>query len=227
MTLLQKGMLGVIVALCAYIGVLQWRNIILRREIHTVALERNNAIARADTTRIVFIKALGDLWRAAERQAVQQHMKRDQIDKELHRESRLRVQAQVRLDSLLRQADTGSVVRDSADIRMGSFHVDPPPFTIDITAKFPPPPQPGLWDVAVRVEPIRLNIRAQCSMKDRNGVRVASVLVTGPVWAMKGIVVDSAEQSPEVCMPERPSTKKRDIGVGLLLGVLGGFLLFH
>lgn len=230
-SLLGNPLLIIGVAMIAYIGVLKVSNARLAKALHEETVRANNEAARADTTRDVAQRALswlqqtyGDSIKAVERLVVQEKIKKDGLDAALKRESILKADLRIALDSLLTSLYGSPTTEDSAGNRSSVFDTTAAPFTVHARVTLPKPPAPGIMDtLKITVQPLNLRIRAQCGPVV-NRARAATLLVEQPKWVV--VRLDSLKQDPDVCSVPPPARTLRNIGIGGVLGLALGFLLF-
>lgn len=170
-----------------------------RRKAWESGLRADSIAAANDRTRQVAIRAAAG-YASYERRVLQVRRERDAIDTELRRETRARVQAQLKLADFLGTIASTKPVEVAGDTRIGRFAWRDPPFTIRATASLPAPPGRGRLELGIMLDTLRLEARLQCGERDRRtGVAPASILLMTPVWAQ--VRIDSVQQAPEVCSP--------------------------
>lgn len=189
----------------------------LRDRMARVQLEKSNAIAALDTTRVVALSAkdrtrlLGDSLQMVQRLAVQVTQQRDSVDKALHQTSMAKVQLQLAVDSLRVKniSSTAPVVINAAGERTADFHVRKEPYTVDASVALPAVGAGRLVSLGVRLDSASLHARLGCG-DAVDGVRPAQVTLTTPAWLR--VRVTKAEQDPAVCnaaLGEKPRSHWR------------------
>lgn len=195
------------------------------------ALRGDSLEAAHDTTRRLSLsrrdslRLLGDSLAGVQRRAVQQGQRQDALDRALGLErvalSELRATV-ARLDARL--ASTGAVRDDSATgARSATFDVQEPPYRGTAAVELPPPPAAGTLRLALALDPIALTARMGCSPAGDDGIRPATVTVTGPPWAR--VELGRVEQDPGLCRsPALEGTRGRWVALRPYVGVGYGLL---
>jgi hypothetical protein len=201
-TKVQLGLLGLLVVSIgvagSYIQSLKGSNaaLALRAYNDSAALDQSRALAlsRKDSIRI-----LGDSLTGQTKLAVQRKQERDALDKALSQSRISLVALQVTIDKLkaAQVPSVAPVVVDTAGVRHAAFHVEHPPFTVDLGVSLPAKGAGVMDSLGVVVQPAHLSMRIGCQDPNRDGVRPARVTTTGPKWL--SIFIDSAEQDKDVC----------------------------
>jgi hypothetical protein len=98
--------------------------------------------------------------------------------------------------------------------------------TIRSIDSLPAPPASGKIGISVRTDTARLSYRVQCGKAKADGIRPASVEISGPVWLSTTISAAQTEQN--VCNAQQnPSHWLRWLLVGGSAGLAGGYALWH
>lgn len=198
-------------------------------------LAASNLVASRDSTREVartnarVARILGDSLTLVEKrvQEIAQHA--DALDRSLGRERLARYAVIGLVDSLQRVAaanvDTTAGVH-SHDIRVATFNLRSPPYTVDADVALPPPPDSARIQIRIALDPIPIEARVSCARAKRVGIREATVSVSVPKWA--AVRLANVEQSPGVCASQSLDTPQKArslfslrrlmIGVGSALG---------
>jgi len=209
----------VVLVLAVSLGAQTWR---LHREqdAHaSAALAATNAIASADTTRLVYHDSVT---RLVARLTVQQPQIPDALDREL-KQTRIALQelrATVTALSVTTKS-TGNVVADANDsVRHAAFDIRREPYTAHADVALPRS-GPGTLDLRVALDSARITVRPGCSDPDAHGIRSATVGVSSPPWL--SIVVTKSEQDAGLCRSpaiERTATNQDG---RLRLAVVAGY----
>lgn len=202
------------IVVVALLGAFAWQRVRYERledRHRELAMRSVNDAAAADSSRSVALSArdslrlLGDSIQAVTRLTMQLRQESDALERALGQASRrARVGVRVRVDTL-RVSTIAAVSIDSADVRRATFRVDSTPWraTADVAL---PARGPGTLALRVALEPAHLSLRSTCGPRNADGVRPASVVVTGPRWLE--LVVERTEQAPEVCNPPAPARRR-------------------
>lgn len=166
-------------------------------QLRDVRLEKANAIAAADSTRLLYEDSL----RAVERLAEQRELERDRLDSAVQWERKVRTELVANIVEL-RTTAKAETREDSAGTRSASFHVRQEPYTVDVDVTLPAPPAASTADVRVAIDTARMNVGVGCDSEAAFGVRTARVAVEGPPWLP--IRIDQPVVAPDVCSPVPP-----------------------
>lgn len=169
-------------------------------------LARDSLEAAADTTRLelhAWRDAAGRVRDYYQRRAVQAEIQRDAVAEELAQESRARAE----LELTVATRDTaglpspGPVTVDTAGVREASITWRREPFTVDVRARVPPPPDSARWDISAALDALHMDLRVACGEAPAGReVRPANVTVGAPAWAT--VRLDSVRTAAHVCNPE-------------------------
>jgi hypothetical protein len=187
-----------------------------RQRTGELALEASNVRAERDSTRLVGAgservqRLLRDSLQLAERLVIQKTQRQDELDRALRRERIARYSASVSSDSLAAVA-RGQVTTSSAEsvrtVRRASFHIRQVPYTLTAEVALPQAPDTGVMAVQVLLDTMHLEARVGCAAPDPNGIREATVSVTGPRWAT--LAFERVEHSPELCASPALARERR------------------
>lgn len=174
-----------------------WMNFLQLVRIRTLSFEADSLRAHNDTTKYLLgkqIKGLSDALVVSQRLVVQTKQQRDAVDRELRIERR----ARAAITATVGKVDTVLVapVVDDDSVRAARFQHDETPFHVTADVRLPRAPADGTMYLTLLMDPIRAGFRFGC-LPPVNGVRPATVAITGPEWLK--FSVDTASQSPEVC----------------------------
>jgi len=183
--------------------------------IQQAQLERENAIARADSSR--------RLWQAdsavAYRRVQQLELAAIQLTDSLRIQRRMTAELVIRTDTL-RARIAAAPVPDSAGVRRQAFHAEQPPITVDVDVEARPDSILAL--IRASLAPIRLNVTGGCV--DQPG-SVRAAYVTASAQGFPNIDVGSSTFAPDVCNP-LPVPEHRTLGdkvrTGIPWAVAGG-----
>jgi hypothetical protein len=190
------------VAMTLIIIFLAWQLGRAKDEQVRLAVKADSLQAVADTTRIVSAKAqkvLGDSIAGVERRSIQIQMHADALDKSLGRISAVVTNLSATIRTLTVKNNPGTAVTlngTDTTSRQSTFHVDSTPYHVVADVKLPPPPRPGLIDLAIRIDTIHYSTRLQCG-KPVDNVRPATILVTMPKWLP--VTIDSSRVDVSAC----------------------------
>jgi hypothetical protein len=169
-------------------------------------LAASNLAASRDSTRKVartnarVARVLGDSLMLVEKRVQQVSQRADALDRALGRERLARFTAVGILDSLRRVAasavDTGTDIH-SRGVRLATFSLRSPPYTVGADVVMPPPPDSARIQIQIALDPIPIEVRVSCAAADPGGIRDATVSVSTPTWA--AVRLGTVEQSPGVC----------------------------
>jgi hypothetical protein len=227
---LNRGyaLLGVVALIS--IAFLGWELRSARAAARDNGFRADSVSAALDTTRAVNSRAaavLGDSLRGVELRAVQLvNLKVDALDAALRRISATRFNTTSTIRSIDSVIRTAPVTVTPQDVRLATFVVDSTPYHVRASVSLPVPPAPGKIGISVRTDTARLSYRVQCGKAKADGIRPASVEISGPVWLSTTISAAQTEQN--VCNAQQnPSHWLRWLLVGGSAGLAGGYALWH
>lgn len=210
---LLGSIMVLVVALAATIRIEEGRLDHLRQRAATSALAASNAAAARDTTREV---VLGDGRRVAERR-VEQVTPRTYGTRWAPGIAHLaRYVVRGTIDTL-----HASATADSAGLPRGEhFHVRQAPYTVDADVTGARADSARLA-LTVTLDTLSLEARVRCAAPDADGIREATIAVTGPAWAH--VQLGRVEQDPALCrspaLASRPPGRAALRFAPLVLGV--------
>lgn len=205
-----------------YVTHLRISNANLKDDLQDRELQIDSLEAVNDTTREIK-NILADSLRYFERRAVQTELEADSLDKALERESRVRANAEARVDSLESVIASSSVSEDSLGVRTASFDFYDEPYTIDAEIVMPPPPRSANLILNVKLDPIPLSFRVGCSENPDTDIKRATIGITTPDWAeveLKEVTQEPGVCNPQVEVPEEGFLKKNRGKIGLGAGTI-------
>lgn len=183
-----------------------------------IAFQADSVSAEKDITHVIDLLNT----HVAYRRVIQlKEIEKNEINKKLQTESKLRAVAEAKIRRVNTGAKAPVVVQNDSTITYTFNITDTPPFdTLRLDFETPPPPDSASVTIVASFLPINLNIDAQCGQL-KNGIRPAILSIQTPSWI--GISLDTLHQSREVCNPDirvaSSSVKKYVVG-----GVVGGIL---
>lgn len=193
-----------VAAICSWIGALRYQLAMAHAAETQMALDVENAKARADQSHKVQLSALqraqilGDSLDAVTKLAEQVPLLRDALDKATKQLPRVTASLRAEIAGLQARVQTSApVASDSQDVRHGTFDVRQIPFTVHVETELPPPPARGTAAVQVAVDEAHVGARLSCSTHANHGVRAASLTLVTPIWLRA--TIDSVRQDPAVC----------------------------
>lgn len=162
-----------------------------------LSVEHDLRMAAADTTRLLMLRDLDEVW---QRRSFQERQRQDSIDRALGLERRARVNMALHFDSLLARATAPVIVLDSG-VRQATFRIDSTPLHGTILATLAP--SRATVEVSLALDSVALDVRLSCGAPPLGSViRPATVTVIGsPAWATIGL--RRVEQDPVLCNAER------------------------
>lgn len=193
-----------------------------------LALEASNVRAERDSTRLVgasnerMARLLHDSLRLVERLVVQQVQQQDELDRARRRERIARFSASV-IGGSLSASSRGVVEANQLEagrsVRRARFLVRQMPYTLIAEVGLPEAPDTGVMSVHIALDTMHLETRIGCAAPDGNGIRDATVSVTGPRWA--AVRLDRVEQSPELCASPALQARQKHSRLGDIRLVVG------
>jgi hypothetical protein len=163
-------------------------------------LVRDSAEAVHDTTRVIVVDTSGvDSAKVWQRRAVQEAQRADALDRALSEERVARAEVAIATPTV----DTAVALPASGTTEM----IRQGPYTIEVDHPILTAADSGsVVGLRVALDTLRLGVRLGCGAAARDGVRPASVSVSGPSWAR--VRLDRVEQDPAVCL----SAGSTDVG---------------
>lgn len=186
----------VLVALLAWIGMLNMRLGQAHRQVQVTALRADSVLAANDSTHQRNITNLGAVVSVYSRRVVQAEQRNGALEKDLRLTRRALYDATLRLgsfDSVLH--DTVRVVE--RDVRVGQFRTYTPPFQVEADVRLPPPPGQGELALKVSLDTIPVRVSLGCAPRGPGGVRPAIIQAQTPPWA--SLDWTSVSQTPDIC----------------------------
>lgn len=177
--------------------------------VQQLQLDSTNAIARADTTRLLFQDSLRGVTHLVEQLQVESNARL--VAK--NREATARADLQLRVDSL--QATLAGVTsEDSAGVRHATLAFDSLPFHLRAQLEVPPPPAPTRAAILLSLEPARGTLELACRGRE------ASAQFVGPPWL--DLTLERIQQDPRVCAPVQTAAKHPSVVGAVVRGALIG-----
>lgn len=206
--------------LCAVLGAgVLWAKAQIS-DARNLALQADREAALADTARLVALSRIDSIQNVWELRSVQWDLKEDSLDRELERESALRIAAELRVDTL-RIVDTVAVpVLDSEGQRTYHFGGVDGPFHFEGTSLLLPS-FAQTFSVVVTTDPLDVFARVQCA--GEGPIRSAHLLLEAPDPFQ--LVPRSVEQEPDVCNAKAFAPSLFSFNTNRLWWALGGFAL--
>jgi hypothetical protein len=226
--LANKIYLGIAALLAAGMAYFGWQLHSARAAARDNAFRADSVAAALDTTRVVNARAqkvLGDSLRGVELRAVQLvSLKVDALDQALRRISAARFNTTTTIRSIDSVQATAKVAVSPQDVRSALFEVDSAPYHVRAAVSLPAPPAPGRIGISVRTDTARLSYRVQCGKAKADGIRPASVEISGPPWL--STTISDAQTEQNVCNAQQnPSHWLRWLLIGVGTGVAADHFL--